>query len=58
MAKERRWRKSTYSSSGQECVELAHDAVRDSKNPSQMLEVAPLAWSMFIAAAKAGQYGH
>jgi hypothetical protein len=31
-----RWRKSTYSTATETCVELAHDldAVRDSKNPS------------------------
>lgn len=29
-----RWRKSSYSSNGGDCVELAAGAVRDSKNPA------------------------
>jgi hypothetical protein len=59
MENDRRWRKSSYSSSGQDCVELAggHSAVRDSKHPPQVLEFEPIAMSMFIAAAKAGKLG-
>ena len=39
-----RWRKSSYSQSGSDCVELAHtlDAVRDSKNPAATLTVPTL----------------
>jgi hypothetical protein len=60
MTKDRRWRKSSYSNSGQECIELPGDlaAVRDSKNPKQVLKFGRLAMSMFIEAAKAGGYGH
>ncbi|MFD9702130.1 DUF397 domain-containing protein [Lentzea sp. NPDC059081] len=59
MAEDRRWRKSSYSSTGQDCIELAGDlvAVRDSKNPTQVLGFGPLALSMFIEAAKADEFG-
>ncbi|MDX8050387.1 DUF397 domain-containing protein [Lentzea sp. BCCO 10_0798] len=59
MKKDRRWRKSSRSNSGQECIEVANDvdAVRDSKNPTTLLEFGPLAMSMFIEAAKAGTVG-
>jgi hypothetical protein len=40
-----RWRKSSYSQSGSDCVELAHtlNAVRDSKSPAVTLTVPALA---------------
>lgn len=40
-----RWRKSSYSQSGSDCVELAHtlEAVRDSKNPAAALTIPTLA---------------
>jgi Domain of unknown function (DUF397) len=40
-----RWRRSSHSQSGSDCVELAHtvDAVRDSKNPCASLAVPTLA---------------
>jgi hypothetical protein len=36
-----RWRRSSHSASGSECIELAHtlDAIRDSKNPGAALAV-------------------
>lgn len=36
-----RWRRSSHSQSGSDCVELAHtlDAIRDSKNPGTALAV-------------------
>jgi hypothetical protein len=39
-----RWRRSSHSQSGSDCVELAHtfDAVRDSKNPTTTLTVPTL----------------
>lgn len=47
--------KSSYSSSGGECVEVASNipgtvAVRDSKDPeSPILRLSPAAWAAFIA---------
>lgn len=40
-----RWRRSSHSQSGSDCVELAHNlsAVRDSKNPTATLTVPSLA---------------
>ena len=40
-----RWRRSSHSASGSDCVELAHtlDAVRDSKNPAATLTVPTFA---------------
>ncbi|WP_067811429.1 DUF397 domain-containing protein [Nocardia beijingensis] len=49
------WFKSSYSSGGQECVEVAHLtggmlAVRDSKNPTDpALVFTPAAWDAFTA---------
>jgi hypothetical protein len=39
-----RWRRSSHSQSGSDCVELAHtlDALRDSKNPGVALTVPTL----------------
>jgi hypothetical protein len=58
------WRKSSYSSGGQQgsCVEVARRlpgivAVRDSKDPSgRVLAVAPAGWQDFIADVKTGQH--
>jgi hypothetical protein len=49
-----RWRKSSYSAGGQQCVEVARTstgaAVRDSKNPTgPRLEVGPGALAELIA---------
>ncbi|MEE6266912.1 DUF397 domain-containing protein [Streptomyces sp. VTCC 41912] len=52
------WRKSSYSTSGGECVEIADDTpgvvpVRDSKNPAgPHLVFGDGAWASFIAALK------
>ncbi len=48
------WRKSSYSTAGQECVEVAHSeravGLRDSKNPEgDRLAVSPQAWRTFLA---------
>ena len=49
-----RWRRSSYSSSGADCVELADGgAVRDSKNPAgPVLRVDP---RRLVAAVKSGR---
>jgi hypothetical protein len=49
------WRKSTYSGTheGGACVELAQDAVRDSKNPAG--PVLSVDVTALVAAVKAGQ---
>ncbi|MEV6973792.1 DUF397 domain-containing protein [Kitasatospora sp. NPDC093806] len=57
------WRKSTYSGQGGDCVEVAPDfqvvvPVRDSKDPSGPALVFPAgAWSAFVAAVQAGEFG-
>lgn len=56
------WRKSSYSGSGNACVEVADlpaaaRAVRDSKNPTgPALGVTGPAWSAFITGVCAGQF--
>ncbi|MFJ2780708.1 MULTISPECIES: DUF397 domain-containing protein [unclassified Kitasatospora] len=63
---EPRWFKSSYSSNGGECIEVAanlaatHDAVpvRDSKDPEGPALVFPvLAFAAFVAGVKAGEFG-
>ena len=51
-----RWRKSSYSGSQGECVELAHtlDAVRDSKHSGSALTVGGL--RQFVRDVKAGRF--
>ncbi|MFB7383620.1 DUF397 domain-containing protein [Kitasatospora purpeofusca] len=57
------WRKSSYSNNGGECVEIAPDMpglvpVRDSKDPSGPVLAFPSdAWSAFLAAVQAGEFG-
>jgi hypothetical protein len=56
------WRKSTYSSSNSNCVEVARNlpgivAVRDSKDRSgPVLTFAPDEWRAFTAGVRAGQF--
>jgi hypothetical protein len=55
-----RWRKSSRSNGGAQCVELAHDAevaaVRDSKNPTgPVLTFGQAELTRFLHAVKAGQ---
>ncbi|HCU91368.1 MAG TPA: DUF397 domain-containing protein [Actinobacteria bacterium] len=55
------WRKSSYSGSGNNCVEVAQlpggAAVRDSKNPGGgHLAFSADAWQAFIAGLKRGEY--
>ncbi|MFD4534712.1 DUF397 domain-containing protein [Kitasatospora sp. NPDC058397] len=57
------WIKSSHSNNGGDCVEVATDfpnlaPVRDSKNPEGPALVFPAdAWSSFIAAVQAGEFG-
>jgi Domain of unknown function (DUF397) len=57
------WRKSSYSSNGGDCVEVALNlpgivAVRDSKNPDgPALTVTADEWRAFISGARAGAFG-
>jgi hypothetical protein len=56
-----RWRKSSYSGSGNNCVEVAQDpgscAVRDSKNPDGgHLALSAGAWQAFARDIKRGRY--
>lgn len=57
---DRGWRKSSYSGTGDNCVETAHldgeVGVRDSKNPGGgILRFSRRAWAEFIGGIKAGQ---
>jgi hypothetical protein len=57
-----RWRKSSYSGNGGNCVEVGTGlpgkvAVRDSKNPEgPKLTVSSDAWSVFVGGIKLGQF--
>ncbi|MFF2748582.1 DUF397 domain-containing protein, partial [Kitasatospora sp. NPDC058048] len=55
-----RWRKSTYSQQGGNCVEVddAHPGrVRDSKDPQGPALVFPAeAWVSFVAAVRSGEF--
>ena len=48
-----RWRRSSFSSSGGDCVELSAGAVRDSKNPAGPVLHADL--DRLVAALKTGR---
>lgn len=61
-----RWVKSSYSSNGGDCVEVAANLaasrgmvpVRDSKNPNgPVLDIPANAFSSFMAGVKAGKFG-
>nr|BFD95958.1 hypothetical protein KitaXyl93_73180 [Kitasatospora sp. Xyl93] len=58
-----RWRKSSYSGNGGQCVEVAPGfpglmPVRDSKNPHGPALVFPAeAWTSFVAAVRSGEFG-
>ncbi|MEU1997249.1 DUF397 domain-containing protein [Nocardia gamkensis] len=57
-----RWFKSTHSSAGSECVEIAHldggrVGVRDSKNPhGGVLVFTPSDWDVFVSGARDGAF--
>ena len=58
----RPWRKSSHSTGGNDCVEVAQARtsclVRDSKNPgSARLAVTPQAWAAFTGAIKHDAHG-
>ncbi|MET8629118.1 DUF397 domain-containing protein [Kitasatospora sp. NPDC004669] len=56
------WRKSTYSGSGGQCIEVADGftglmPVRDSKDPSGPALVFPAdAWQSFVTAVRTGEF--
>ncbi|MGV9267907.1 DUF397 domain-containing protein [Kitasatospora sp. NPDC003701] len=58
-----RWRKSTYSDNGGECLEVAAGVpglipVRDSKDPDGPVLVFPVGtWQSFVFAVRAGEFG-
>ncbi|MFB7473805.1 DUF397 domain-containing protein [Kitasatospora sp. NPDC056184] len=58
-----RWRKSTYSGQGGECMEITADfpgivPVRDSKDPQgPALVFLTSAWRSFVTAVQAGEFG-
>jgi hypothetical protein len=58
------WRKSSYSTNGGNCVEVALNlpgivAVRDSKNPDgPALIFTPDEWRAFLSGARAGEFGN
>ncbi|GAA4665332.1 DUF397 domain-containing protein [Streptomyces youssoufiensis] len=64
MATQPRWIKSSHSSNGGACVEVAANLaaygtipVRDSKNPNgPTLTFEPTAWKAFVASLKAGSF--
>ncbi|GGV93671.1 hypothetical protein GCM10015535_57120 [Streptomyces gelaticus] len=66
MTNEPRWHKSSYSSNGGDCIEVAanlaalHGVVplRDSKNPSgPVLNTSAASFVSFVAGVKAGEFG-
>ena len=58
------WRKSSYSGTAQDCVEVADGlpravGVRDSKDPGgPALVIGPGSWRAFTAAVKNGDFDH
>ncbi|MFE2411572.1 DUF397 domain-containing protein [Kitasatospora sp. NPDC059408] len=57
------WFKSSYSSNGGDCIEVAANSVhtvpvRDSKDPQGPVLAFPVeAWSAFVVAVRAGEFG-
>ncbi|MFF5716999.1 DUF397 domain-containing protein [Streptomyces buecherae] len=64
MTREPRWTKSSHSSNGGDCVEVAANLaahgtvpVRDSKDPhGPTLAFEPTAWSAFVTGVRAGDF--
>ncbi|MFD8083212.1 DUF397 domain-containing protein [Kitasatospora sp. NPDC059722] len=63
MTAEPQWFKSSYSSNGGDCIEVAVNAVhtvpvRDSKDPQGPALAFPAeAWSAFVVAVRSGEFG-
>jgi hypothetical protein len=51
-----RWRTSSYSSNGTNCIEVSHDpaTIRDSKNPEG--QTLPVDLRLFVNAIQGGQF--
>ena len=50
------WRKSSYSGTSSDCVEVGHRVgIRDSKAPATHLPVSGKAWSAFLTEVKASR---
>jgi hypothetical protein len=51
-----KWRKSSYSATSADCVEIGRGAgIRDSKAPAAHVPVSPAAWEAFLRSAKEAQ---
>ena len=49
------WRKSSYSATANQCVEVGHGVgVRDSKAPAMHLPVSAVSWAAFLGEVKRG----
>ncbi|NGY65609.1 DUF397 domain-containing protein [Lentzea sp. NEAU-D13] len=49
------WRKSSYSATANQCVEVGHGVgVRDSKAPATHLPVSAVSWAAFLGEVKRG----
>ncbi|MEU3960180.1 DUF397 domain-containing protein [Streptomyces buecherae] len=62
MTSEIKWQKSSKSTGGEQCVELANAAgeilVRESDDPNVMLRTTPAKLRAFIQGVKAGEFDH
>ncbi|MEU5028974.1 DUF397 domain-containing protein [Streptomyces milbemycinicus] len=56
------WRKSSFSTSGANCLELttahAHIHIRESDEPDTVIRTTPATLQSFIRAAKTGRFDH
>ncbi|MEU2874147.1 DUF397 domain-containing protein [Streptomyces olivoreticuli] len=59
---ETQWQKSSYSTDGNECVELARSAeailMRESDTPDLIVTATPAKLRVFLRAAKNGEFDH
>ncbi|MFI2027230.1 DUF397 domain-containing protein [Streptomyces buecherae] len=62
MTSEIKWQKSSKSTGGEQCLELAEDAgeilVRESDDPNVILKTTPVKLRAFIQGVKAGEFDH
>jgi hypothetical protein len=57
------WQKSSYSSTGNACIEIATDdggviRMRESDEPGRTITTTPVKLAAFIAGVKAGEFDH